>query len=289
MNLWDCHCLCTPLRCSHSSSGISTIFSIALCLITSDSSSFPYCWVCSFACCWLCSFTFLGSGVPSLAVFRMSPSMPALPVQDIGAAVPRGHRSRSCEALFPRTSRPTSLTSSLGSCTVVLFCHRGLLVHDSNLLLAVVCRTSATSLWCGHLPHAWSCSRVVSLGLLTFFSVTFQNVNPGAGKGMGREGRRDAGGANGQALWPTLGLSAWLFPSQAKSTKAKFNSGQVLPRSIPLAPRPFLLRAVCCSTDVILCELRPTGGTMIQCRRGSFAPGGRSILSNDGNSCKGRP
>ena len=49
--------------------GISTIFSIALCLITSSSSSFPAVGYALFACSWLCSFTFLGSGVPSLAVF----------------------------------------------------------------------------------------------------------------------------------------------------------------------------------------------------------------------------
>ena len=125
--------------------GISTIFSIALCLVTSSSGSFPCCWVCSFACGWLCSFTFLGSGVPSLAVFSFESIHACTACARHRRRCPRGHRSRSCEALFPRASRPTSLTSSLRSCTVVLLCHRGLLVHDSNLFLAVVCRTSATS------------------------------------------------------------------------------------------------------------------------------------------------
>ena len=91
LNLWDCHCLCTALKIGtlHSTTlGISTIFSIALCLITSSSSSFPAVGYALFACSWLCSFTFLGS-LPWL-FFRLSPSMPALPVRDIGAAVPAG-------------------------------------------------------------------------------------------------------------------------------------------------------------------------------------------------------
>ena len=87
---------------------------------------------------------FLGSGVPSLAVFSFESIHACTACARHRRRCPRGHRSRG-EALFPRASRQTSLTSSLRSCTEVLLCHRGLLVHDSNLLLAVVCRTSATS------------------------------------------------------------------------------------------------------------------------------------------------
>ena len=95
--------------------GISTIFSIALGLIISSSCSFPCCWVCSFACSWLCSFTFLGSRVPSLAVFSFESIHACTACARHRGRCPRGHRSRSCEALFPRASRPTSLTSSLPS------------------------------------------------------------------------------------------------------------------------------------------------------------------------------
>ena len=77
--------------------------------------------------------------------FRLSPSMPALPVRDIGAAVPAGTAHIVVRPCFQGLPDQTSLSSSLRSCTVALLCHRGLLVHDSNLLLAVVCRTSATS------------------------------------------------------------------------------------------------------------------------------------------------
>ena len=145
LNLWDCHCLSTALRCSHSSSEISTIFSIALCLITSDSGSYPLLGMLFSPAVGCVLLLFLGSGVPSLAVFSFESIHACTTSARHRRRCPRGHRSRSCEALFPRASRPTSLTSSLRSCTVVLLCHRGLLVHDSNLLLAVVCRTSATS------------------------------------------------------------------------------------------------------------------------------------------------
>ena len=79
--------------------GISTIFSIALCLFTSSSSSFPavgYALLPAVGCALLLSWV-LGSPFPG-CFFRLSPSMPALPVRDIGAAVPAGtaHVVRPC-------------------------------------------------------------------------------------------------------------------------------------------------------------------------------------------------
>ena len=102
LNLWDCHCLCIAL---------SVWEHFIPPHLESPRSSQLYC-VCSPVALVLfpavgyallpavgCALTFFGSGVPSLAVFfRLSPSMPALPVRDIGAAVPAGtaHVVRPC-------------------------------------------------------------------------------------------------------------------------------------------------------------------------------------------------
>ena len=88
--------------------GISMIFLIALCLFTSDSSSFPAVGYALFACSWLCSFTFLGSGVPSLAVFSFESIHAYTACARHRRRCPRGHRSRG-EALFPKASRSLSL------------------------------------------------------------------------------------------------------------------------------------------------------------------------------------
>ena len=93
LNLWDRHCLCTDLRCSHSSSGIFTIFSIALCLITSSFSSFSPAdgYALMPAVGFFLYFSWVLGSLPWLFFFfRLSPSMPALSVRDIGAAVPAG-------------------------------------------------------------------------------------------------------------------------------------------------------------------------------------------------------
>ena len=71
--------------------------------------------------------------------------MPALPVRDIGAAVPAGTAHvvvRPCFQWLPdqRLSR-RPCDRAPWSCSAI----EGSWVHDSNLLLAVVCRTSATS------------------------------------------------------------------------------------------------------------------------------------------------
>ena len=88
--------------------GISTIFSIVLCLITSRSSSFPAVGYALFACSWLCSFAFLGFWGPFPGCFFVW-VRPCLHCLRHRRRCPRGHRSRSCEALFPRASRPLSL------------------------------------------------------------------------------------------------------------------------------------------------------------------------------------
>ena len=123
-------------------------------VFTSSSGSFPCGWVCSFRLQLAVLFYFFGFWGPFPGCFSFESIHACTACARHRRRCPRGHRSRGCEALFLRASRPTSLTSSLRSCTVVLLCHRSLLVHDSSLLLAVVCR------------------RVCNFGLLTSAVVT---------------------------------------------------------------------------------------------------------------------
>ena len=140
--------------------GISTILSIALCLITSSFGCFSCGWVCSFACSWLCSFCLFSRAARGQVLSLISFSPPhVLHVDEVlifgvhactvlrEALAPllRGHHSHCCEALFPRASRPMSRTSSLRSCTVALHCCRGPLAGQANLLSAIARHTSATS------------------------------------------------------------------------------------------------------------------------------------------------
>ena len=125
--------------------GISTIFSIVLCLITSSSSSFPavgYALLPELAVLFYFSWV-LGS--LSWLFFRLSPSMPALPVRDIGAAVPAGTAHvvvRPCFQGLPdqRLSR-RPCDRAPWSCSAI----EGRVADQANLLSAVVCCTSATS------------------------------------------------------------------------------------------------------------------------------------------------
>ena len=89
--------------------GISTIFSIALCLITSSSSSFPCCWVCSFRLQLAVLVYFLGFWGPFPGCFSFESIHACTACARHRRRCPRGHRSRRCEALFPRASRPLSL------------------------------------------------------------------------------------------------------------------------------------------------------------------------------------
>ena len=70
--------------------------------------------------------------------FLLSPFMPALCSARHWRRDPAG-TAHVCEALFPMASRP------LRSCTSHLFCRRGHLVREANLLSPISYRTPATS------------------------------------------------------------------------------------------------------------------------------------------------
>ena len=111
--------------------------SIVQCLFTNDSSSVPAI-VCALLLSWV-----LGS-LPSL-FFLLSPSIPALPVRSIGAAVPAGTAHvvvKPCFQGLPdqRLSR-RPCDRAPWSCSAI----DGRVVDQANLLSTVVCRTSATS------------------------------------------------------------------------------------------------------------------------------------------------